>query len=176
MPPDSAFLTGQERFFEPDEIIVSKTDRAGRITYANAVFQRIAQYTEQELLGAPHSIVRHPAMPRCVFAYLWQTIAQRREVFAYVVNRCKSGDHYWVFAHVTPTLSRSGEILGYHSSRRVASREAIQTIEGIYEELLGVEAKHAAPRAQWEASLPVLIGKLEAMNCSYDELMFRLAA
>ena len=167
-------LTGNERFFEPDEIIVSKTDLKGKITYANEVFQRIALYSEEELIGAPHSIVRHPDMPRCVFRFLWERVQDKHEVFAYVVNRCKNGDHYWVFAHVTPTLNASGHITGYHSNRRVPSREALGVITPIYKELLAIEQRHRTPREQWGASLPVLVEKLDSMNITYDELMFQL--
>ena len=98
-------LTGVERTFGEDEIIVSKTDLTGRITYANDVFLRISGYAEAEVLGQPHSIIRHPGTPRAVFSLLWRTIESGREIFAYVVNRAKNGDHYWVLAHVTPTFS-----------------------------------------------------------------------
>ncbi|MBT3307547.1 MAG: PAS domain S-box protein [Alphaproteobacteria bacterium] len=86
MSKDSS-LTGVERFFEDDEIIVSKTDLKGRVTYANRVFLRLAGYTEQEVLGQPHSIIRHPEMPRCVFKLLWDTLEDGKEIFAYVINR-----------------------------------------------------------------------------------------
>lgn len=168
-------MTGVERTFEEDEIIVSKTDTKGRITYANKVFQRVAQYTESELLGKAHSIVRHPGMPRCVFRYLWMTIEAKKEIFAYVINRCKSGDHYWVFAHVTPTLDHHGRIVGYHSSRRKPARDAIATAEKVYGELLKVEQRHRTPREQWEASLPVMVQFLEQQGMSYDEWVFSLA-
>lgn len=169
-------LTGNERFFDEDEIIVSKTDTKGRITYANRVFMRVAGYTEQELLGKAHNIIRHPDMPRCVFKFLWDQIEAKHEVFAYVVNRCKNGDHYWVFAHVTPTLDDNGRIIGYHSSRRVPSQSALETIKPIYKELLDIEAKYRTPREQWQASLPALVGKLDALGLSYDELIFTLCA
>ncbi len=68
------------------------------------MFLTIAGYTEREVLGQPHSMIRHPDMPRGVFALLWETIASGSEIFAYVVNLAKNGDHYWVFAHVTPTF------------------------------------------------------------------------
>ena len=100
--------TGIERFFEEDEIIVSKTDPKGVITYANRVFLRIAQYEEEEILGAAHNIIRHPDMPQCIFDLLWKTIASGQEIFAYVKNMAKNGDHYWVFAHVTPTFDSAG--------------------------------------------------------------------
>lgn len=169
-------LTGVERTFGEDEIIVSKTDEKGRITYANQVFLRVAQYAEDEVLGQPHNIVRHPDMPRCVFKYLWDTIQSGHEVFAYVVNRAQSGDHYWVFAHVTPTFDAHGRIVGYHSSRRVPGRGALDQIRPLYAELLREEQRHRTPREQYEASLPMLVAKLEELGVTYDELIFRLCA
>lgn len=171
---DRAKLTGVERTFEADEIIVSKTDLKGRITYANRVFQRVSGYSEGELLGQAHSIVRHPAMPRCVFKYLWDTIASKQEVFAYVLNRCKNGDEYWVFAHVTPSVDAGGNIISYHSNRRVPSRAALDVVRPLYAMLLDEERKHHTPREQWAASLPILINLLKSKNVSYDELIFSI--
>ncbi len=167
-------VTGIERFFGADEIIVSKTDLKGRITYANRVFLQIAQYEEAEVLGKAHNLIRHPDMPRCVFKFLWDTIEAGNEIFAYVINRCKSGDHYWVFAHVTPTFDTAGRITGYHSNRRVPKPEALEQIKPIYAELLAEERKHRTPREQWQASLPLLVGKLDEIGMTYDELMFTL--
>ena len=78
--------TGIERFFDRDELIVSKTDTKGHITYANHTFLEIAGYTESEVMGQPHNMIRHPNMPRAVFELLWRTIQERKEIFAYVVN------------------------------------------------------------------------------------------
>ena len=75
-------LTGVERHFDDDEIIVSKTDLKGRITYGNRVFFRLAGYTEKECLGQPHSLIRHPEMPRCIFKLLWDTVEDKQEIFA----------------------------------------------------------------------------------------------
>jgi len=118
-------LTNVEQFFEENEIIVSKTDLKGRLTYCNDVFLRIAGYEEKECLGKPHNMIRHPDMPRAVFDLLWETLHDGREIFAYVVNRCKNGDHYWVLAHVTPSIDGSGNINGYHSNRRVPDRKVL---------------------------------------------------
>ncbi len=84
--------TGRERTFHEDEIIVSKTDLKGVITYANQVFVRVAGYSEQELLGQPHNLIRHPDMPKCVFKLLWDTISQGNEIF---VN---GGEKVWRLA------------------------------------------------------------------------------
>ncbi|MEZ5980368.1 MAG: methyl-accepting chemotaxis protein [Planctomycetota bacterium] len=118
--------TGVERRFDENEIIVSKTDTRGVVTYANRVFLRVSGYTESEILGRPHNLIRHPDMPRCVFKFLWNELQARNEVFAYVVNQARNGDHYWVLAHVTPTFDESGDVVGYHSNRRVPSRSAVK--------------------------------------------------
>lgn len=93
--------TGQARTFAPDELIVSKTDPKGRITYANDVFLRVSGYELDEVIGQPHNIIRHPEMPRAVFRLLWRQLAAGQEVFAFINNLAKNGDHYWVLAHVT---------------------------------------------------------------------------
>ncbi|HEY0834421.1 MAG TPA: PAS domain-containing protein [Azospirillum sp.] len=167
-------LTGVERFFDADEVIVSKTDLKGRITYANRVFQRIAGYSEDELLGAPHSIVRHPDMPRCVFKLLWDTLAAEKEIFAYVVNRARNGDHYWVFAHVTPSYDDAGKVVGYHSSRRVPERSAIDKVVPLYRTLLSVEEGQPDRKQGMEAAFGAVVKLLTEKGIGYDEFVFSL--
>jgi len=166
--------TGVERTFGEDEIIVSKTDLKGRITYANRVFLRVAGYTEQEVLGAPHSVIRHPDMPRAVFQLLWDTIQDGREIFAYVVNLAKNGDHYWVLAHVTPTLDDGGKIIGYHSMRRKPARRAVEKAAGLYKVLRAEEAKHTNRAEGIAAATRVLVAQLAAAGVSYEEFAFSL--
>jgi PAS domain S-box-containing protein len=168
------FLTGVERTFGEDEIIVSKTDPKGIITYANLVFLRIAEFEECELLGKPHNIIRHPDMPRCVFQLLWDTLQAGREIFAYVVNRAKNGDHYWVLAHVTPTFDVQHRIVGYHSSRRRPRREAVDKARQLYDVLLSEESKYSNPRQACEASLKLVTSILRNRGLSYDEFVFSL--
>jgi PAS domain S-box-containing protein len=96
------------------------------ITYANQVFVRVAGYSEQELPGQAHNLIRHSDMPRCVIKLLWVTISQGNEIFAYVINLSRNGDHYWVLAHVTPSFDAAGKITNYHSSRLVACQNAPQ--------------------------------------------------
>lgn len=165
-------LTGVERTFGEDELIVSKTDVRGHITYANRLFISLAGYTEQELIGAPHCIVRHPEMPRAIFSLLWTHLKAGKEIFAYVVNRSKNGDHYWVFAHVTPTFDAHGQIVGFHSNRRKADPTVLARIQPLYRQLLSAESAFQNPKDQVVASKALLDEILAKRGMGYDEYMF----
>lgn len=167
-------LTGIESTFDEEEIIVSKTDRNGRITYANDVFLRVAGYRESEVIGQPHSIIRHPDMPRCVFKLLWDTLELGQEIFAYVVNLARNGDHYWVFAHVTPTFASNGAVVGYHSNRRKPDRAQIEKVQPLYATLLAAERRHAVKADQIAASTALLQQFLADRRMAYDEFVFSL--
>lgn len=167
--------TQREVFFEDHEIIVSKTDPKGRITYANDVFQRIAGYTEAELLGQPHNLIRHPDMPAAVFKLLWDTVMDGREIFAYVKNMTKHGDHYWVFAHVTPSYDESGNHVGYHSNRRVPGRDAIEKVIPLYQTLRAVELQAANPRDGMQAAFDQLANLLSEQQTDYSRFVFQLS-
>ncbi len=174
MPAPTATPTGALRTFGQDEIIVSKTDLQGRITYANDVFLRIARYDEHEVLGRPHNLIRHPEMPKVVFSLLWSEIQAGREIFAYVLNLAADGVGYWVFAHVTPTWS-GGQIVGYHSNRRSPSRSAIDAISPVYRALLAEEQRHRLPSDAIAASGALLQSVLTERAMTYDELVWSLA-
>lgn len=168
-------VTGNEVFFGDDDIIVSKTDLKGRITYANKIFLDIAGYKEREVIGQPHSLIRHPDMPRCIFKLLWDTIQAGTEIFAYVINRCKNGDHYWVYAHVTPSFGAGGEIVGYHSNRRVPDRDIIDaTIIPLYAQLQAAEQQHQSRKQGLEQSQAMVVALLAESNLAYDEYIMTL--
>ncbi len=153
---------------------MSKTDTKGRITYANDVFLAIAGYSEAELLGQPHSIIRHPDMPRAVFKLLWDMLFEGHEVFAYVKNMARSGDHDWVFAHVTPSYDAQGKLVAFHSNRRVPRRSVIDTIAPIYADLLRLEATHRNGKEALAASSKALADFVTSKNMGYDELVLAL--
>ncbi|CAK0768037.1 PAS/PAC domain-containing protein [uncultured Gammaproteobacteria bacterium] len=168
-------LTGVERHFQRDEIIVSKTDRQGKILYGNDIFIKMSGFTEEELLGKPHSIIRHPHMPRAVFKLLWDTIETGDEIFAYVLNKAKNGDHYWVFAHVTPNYDSSGTINGYHSNRRVPRPEAVAKVQPLYQALLAEENRHADPKAGLAASFKMTLDAVRGLGFdAYDRFVLSL--
>ncbi len=168
-------LSGVERVLADDAIIVSKTDPQGRIVYANDTFLEIAGYTEAELLGAPHSILRHPAMPRSVFAFLWQRLEARREVYAVVLNRAKNGDHYWVHAHVTPSIGPSGAIRGHHSFRRKPPRSTVDAAEALYRELIAVESRGVTKGEQVRLGLDAMRATFGDLEAAYDRWSWKAA-
>src|SRR5690606_23838022 len=174
MRPTRVQPTGVERTFGEDEIIVSKTDRRGVITYANDVFIRVSQYSESELVGKPHNIIRHPDMPRCVFKLLWDTLAEGREIFAYVVNLAADGAHYWVLAHVTPSYNRAGELVGYHSNRRSPYRGAVNAVSELYAKPRAEEQRHSRPADAIEASSRMLQEILAERGETYEEFVWGL--
>jgi PAS domain S-box-containing protein len=164
--------TGVERKLRDDEIIVSKTDPTGRIMYVNDTFLTISDYTEEDVVGQPHSIVRHPDMPRCVFKTLWESIQSGQEIFAYVCNLTKFGDHYWVFAHVTPTFDESGTILGFHSNRRAPEPRSLATIQDLYRQLLNEERRHTDRRKSLQAGAELMNNVVMSKAAAYDEFIF----
>jgi PAS domain S-box-containing protein len=167
-------LTGTERIMDDDAIIVSKTNLQGHLVYANDVFLDIADFTAAEVLGKPHSIVRNEAMPRCIFKLLWETVQAGNEIFAYVVNRTKGGDYYWVLAHVTPNTNAAGEVTGYHSNRRKPRASALEEIKKLYGKLLEVERAHSNRKAGLEASSQLLQKILSEKGVSYDRFVLSL--
>ncbi len=164
--------TRSEQTFREDDIIVSKTDLKGIITYANKTFLEVSGYSEEELLGQPHNIIRHPDMPQCVFKLLWDVLGQGREIFAYVKNMCKNGDYYWVFAHVTPTFDNAHRIVGFHSNRRLPDRHQVDLFEGIYAKLKTEETRHSDWRQGMEAATQMLLRMVAEKNMAYDEFIF----
>lgn len=168
--------SGAVRTFGPEEIIVSKTDPRGRITYANDVFLRVSGYDEPDLLGKPHSVIRHPEMPRAVFGLMWETIEAGQEIFAYVNNLAADGAHYWVLAHVTPTFGPGGRIVGYHSNRRFPQPAAIDAVTPLYADLLAEERRHSSGNSAVAASSQVLAETLEGLGVTYDEWVWRVIA
>lgn len=165
--------TQQEIILSDDDIIVSKTDLTGRITYANRAFMRIANFSERELMNQQHNIVRHPDMPRGAFKLLWDTLKAEREFFAYVKNMTSEGHYYWVFANITPDRDLNGKVVGYFSVRRKPQKAALQVIIPLYQEMLEVE-RRAGPASAPDASLRFVQDKLKSLDTTYDRFILAL--
>ena len=162
-------MPNNEITFPDNKFIVSKTDLNGRITYGNALFLSISGYQENELIGAPHNILRHPDMPKLIFKLLWEHIQHKKEIFAYVKNKTKQGDYYWVYAHVTASLDGNGKIIGYHSVRRKPKTDALQKIATLYNALNVAEKSGGMA-----ASEKILNTQLTQLGTTYDEFIFTL--
>ena len=128
-----------------DQIIVSRSDLAGRIVYANPDFIEISGYSEAELIGQAHNIIRHPDVPAAVFADLWTDISNGRPWVGIIKNRSKNGDDYWVNAHISP-LRDKGVITGYFSMRRKASAAQIAEAEAAFTALRKQDSQKAVFR------------------------------
>jgi len=156
-----------------EDFIVSMTDIKGRLTYGNRIFIEFSGYSEAELIGTQHNIIRHPDMPRGVFKLLWDKIQAGDECFAYVKNMSKDGSFYWVFANVTPTFDTDGKITGYLSVRRKPRISGIQVVTGLYAAMLEEEKKAGAANAI-AASTKLLVDVLNEKGLSYDELILAI--
>ena len=125
-------VTQREYAFPDQQRLVSATDLKGRITYCNDIFAEVSGFVREELIRAPHNLIRHPDVPPAVFAHMWATLQQGKPWMGIVKNRRKNGDHYWVDAYVTPVLDSQRTVIGYESVRTKPSREQIQRAESLY--------------------------------------------
>jgi len=152
-----------------NDFIVSKTDTKGRLTYVNEIFMTMAEYTESELLGKPHNIVRHPDMPKTVFKLLWNRIQNKEEIFAYVLNKTKNGNSYWVIANVTTSVDNKGNIIGFYSVRRKPKESALELIKPLYAEMLRAEQSGGIAAGE-----KILNDLLDKEGVSYDEFIISI--
>lgn len=127
-------VTQREYALDDETVLISRSDLKGHVTYANAAFVEVSGYTRDELMGAPHNLIRHPDMPEAAYEDFWKTIQAGKTWQGTVKNRRKNGDHYWVLATVAP-LRDGDRIVGYTSLRRKASPQYIALAEKVYAEI-----------------------------------------
>jgi PAS domain S-box-containing protein len=175
-PPSAGF--GQagrqenEWVLKPDDLIVSKTDPNSYITYANSDFCHYSGYTEKELLGKPHNLVRHPGMPRAMFELMWSHLKEGQEFFGYIKNQRKDGGFYWTFASVAPFYGAS-VFKGYLSIRRKARPEVVAKLEPLYQRML--DAELGQPKGQQIARSSAMLWQLISKDFdSYAEFILSL--
>jgi aerotaxis receptor len=163
----------KEKKMQLEDLIVSKTDTKGRITYCNDTFMEFAGYWEEDLLGQSHNIIRHPDMPRAVFRLLWQTLQEEKEFFGFIKNKRKNGDFYWTFANVTASFNSDSRVIGYFSLRRYPVPEAIAFFDSLYQRMCEVESQHSSSQQAMDASSQILQqgvaekGGYNELICSY---------
>jgi len=155
--------TNNETVLKEGEFIVSKTDLKSRITYGNKYFISISGWSEEELLGQPHNILRHPDVPQVAFKVLYELIENGKEFFGFVKNLKKDGGYYWVFANITPSYDANGKMVGYYSVRRKPRDGFKKIIEPLYASLLQLEQK-GGMNASYEAVQKLLKEKKLTFN------------
>jgi aerotaxis receptor len=133
-------VTDVETRFPTGELIVSQTDVPGNITMCNEAFVHMSGWSREELMGAPHSILRHPDMPKAAFADLWTTIDQGKRWSGYVKNLRRDGGFYWVYATVIPKIV-DGVLVGHTSVRREPSRDKVKELAAVYVTMLAEEGR-----------------------------------
>ncbi len=125
------YVTEVETPIPDGRLIVSRTDPQGIITHVNTSFVEMSGYREEDLIGVPHFILRHPDMPAAAFKDLWETVKKGKKWHGYVKNLRRDGGFYWVYATVIPNI-RQGKLIGYTSVRRKPSRSRIKEAEALY--------------------------------------------
>ena len=152
---------------DPKKYIVSKTDLRGVIEYGNDYFVEISGYKESELIGKPHSIIRHPDMPKTIFKLMWDRLELGQSLFALVKNLAKDGRYYWVFTEFEIRRDKlTDKMIGYTAYRKAASPKAITAIEPLYKKLLDIESESGV-----EGGYSYLKGYLEEQGQTYDEFI-----
>jgi len=119
--------------------LISETDTKGVITFVNRKFVEMTGYSKQEAVGQPHSILRHPDMPKAAFAQMWKVIKEGQVWDGYVKNLRKDGKYYWVDVHIVPKKDENGTIIGYIASRKVTIPDRLQSTIVQYQKLLEEE-------------------------------------
>jgi len=154
----------------PKRYIVSKTDTKGIIEYGNDYFVEICGYSEAELIGQPHNIVRHPDMPKVAFKLMWDRIKKGQNFMAVVKNLAKDGSYYWVVTDFEPKVDPiTNEIISHTAFRKAAPQKAIDTMAPIYAKLLELEQEGGM-----EASEKYLHEFLEENKTTYDDFVNKL--
>ena len=161
----------QEITFSKKKFIVSKTDPKGKILFVNKNLCEISGYTEEELIGTSHNILRHPDMPRAVFFLVWSSLLRGDHVSGVVKNLAKSGEYYWVIADFDIKRDANGNIISFTAFRRSAPQQVIDEIEELYSSMLKIEKKHGM-----EGSLAYFEAFLEEKGMNYEEFLNDLVA
>ena len=152
-------VTNTEKMFSGQTKLISTTDLKGKITYCNEAFEEVSGYTQEELIGQPHNLVRHPDMPSAAFQQMWARLKEGKPWIGLVKNRCKNGDFYWVSAYVSP-LRENDQVVGYESVRTVPERAAVKRAEKAYAKVSQGKTLRTWRTAIWKPWVAITLGVL----------------
>jgi len=159
-------VLNKEIEFSKKKFIVSKTDINGNILFVNKNFCEVSGYTEHELKGTSHSILRHPDMPKAIFYMMWKSLQAGMEISAVVKNLAKSGQYYWVISDFSMQRDNYGKLETFSSFNRIAPDDVSETMESLYAIMVLVERKEGI-----EGSLRYLESYLEEKQMGYNEFL-----
>ncbi|CAA6806018.1 MAG: SIGNAL-TRANSDUCTION SENSOR PROTEIN-PAS/PAC domain [uncultured Sulfurovum sp.] len=159
-------ILDEEIKFSKKKFVVSKTDVEGNILFVNQNFCDITGYRQQELIGEPHNVLRHPDMPKAIFYMIWKSLLAGMEVSAIVKNVAKSGKYYWVIADFSMQRDNYGKLETFTSFKRTAPKHVSENMTLLYHGMLSAERKGGL-----EASLRFLEMFLEEKQMSYNEYL-----
>lgn len=162
--------TGKEIKLSKYDMLVSKTNVEGTITFSNSNFSKISGYKKNELIGSSHNIVRHPDMPKAIFYLMFERLKKGKNFPSVIKNLSKNGDHYWVTTDFSIFLNKEGEILSFTAFREVAPKHVVKELEPLYQKLVMLEQEDSM-----ETSLSYLESFLNKKNMTYDEYIKDLA-
>ena len=124
-------------------VIASKTDLKGKISYVSDAFCEISGYSRKELMGQSHSIVRHPDMPNSLFKNLWETVISLKTFKAEIKNRKKDGRYYWVDVTISPILDEFNNVVGYSAIRHdITTQKDLEELNFEHKKLIDTYSKH----------------------------------
>lgn len=169
-------IEGKEKQIADDDELISTTNLKGIIQHANRAFVEYSGYNEDELIGSPHNIIRHPDMPKAVFQEMWGTLKQGKAWMGVIKNRCRNGDYYWVNAHVTP-IFEDGVATGYQSVRTCATEQQKNRARSVYRAL--TQGRGRLPREtgeRWTALTMILGVSLPAFSLATTQMTTALPA
>ena len=163
-------ILDEEIKWDKTQIISSKTDSSGTILYMNDAFETVSEYNKIELIGEPHSIIRHPDMPKVIFKVLWENLKNENNFHAIVKNLTRTGRYYWVITDFTIDKDEKGNVIGYTGRRKAVPESVIEKIAPLYKTLLNIEKVKGekASELYFNAYLKEEIGK------GYDEFVVDL--
>ncbi|RUO28819.1 chemotaxis protein [Aliidiomarina sedimenti] len=157
-------VSGKEHRYPEHYRLISSTDTRGIITHCNDAFVEVSGFSEEQLIGAPHNLVRHPDMPPAVYKDMWECLRSGKAWMGVVKNRCKNGDHYWVSAYVTP-IKDGSTIVGYESVRVNADEASKQRAQRMYDRIragksarTGMQQALSYGREMLPVAVPGLVG------------------
>lgn len=165
----TSLFNDREVLIDPSKTLMTKTSAQGILEYANEYFMEVTGFTQKELIGKPHQVIRHPDMPQCIYHVINEHLSTGKNVNAVLKNITKDGKYYWVIVDLEANVDENGTLVSYYSRRKAIPKNFIPKIEKFYNNLKMIEQ-----RQNVEFSLKYLEGLLEDQKLSFTELILNL--